>query len=104
MCGAFRDIFLLTRNTSTFGRQNVDEMFVSSKISTFERQNVDEMLVARKISTFERHNVDEMFVQGMFVPDVRRFPGNFPSAAIVCPGFGVEMRMFCWCRGCLSRK
>jgi hypothetical protein len=70
MYGVFRDIFLLARNTSTFGRQNEDEMFVSSKISTFERPNVDEMLVARKISMFEQQNVDEMFVQGMFVPKV----------------------------------
>lgn len=58
MCGAFRDIFLLKRNTSTFGRQNVEEM-----------------LVARKISMFERQNVDEMFVQGMFIPKAVRFPG-----------------------------
>jgi hypothetical protein len=76
-CGVFRDIFLLMRNTSTFGRQNVDEMLVARKISMFEQQNVDEMFVVRKISMFERHNVDEMFVQGMFVPDVRRFPGHF---------------------------
>ena len=82
----------------------MDEMFVSSKISTFGRQNVDEMFVSSKISTFERQNVAEMFVQGMFVPVLWRFPGYFPSAVMVCPDFGVEMRMFCWCRGCLSRK
>ena len=58
MCGVFRDIFLLARNTSTFGRQNVEEM-----------------LVARKISMFEWQNVEEMFVPGMFVPKVVRFSG-----------------------------
>lgn len=74
-CGAFRDIFLLARNTSTFGRQNVDEMLVALKISMFERQNVEEMLMESKISTFGRQNVEEMFVQGMFVPKVVRFSG-----------------------------
>lgn len=56
------------------------------------------------LSRFWCRNEDVLLVQGVFVPDVRCFPGYFPSAAMVCPGFGVEMRMFCWCSGCLSRK
>ena len=36
-----------------FGRQNVEEMLVSSKISTFGWQNVEEMFVERKISMIE---------------------------------------------------
>ena len=65
-------------------------MHVARKISTFGRQNVEEMFVARKISMFEWQNVDEMFTEG----DSGNGGGIKCSEAINCDGICFNGRGF----------
>ena len=66
----------LSSKTSSFYRQNVEEMTTQKKMSRKTPINVEEISLNSKTSTFHPQNVEEMTTQKKNVPENATFPGH----------------------------